>query len=389
MAHIESNKTSSAIFGGFADMGWVRETCAHVIDWFKQCANFDWGDVVSGAASFLTDTGVAAIKGIKAVVKGDWGKIFNYFKKNPGRALGQTAAIAGVALAGVAIGVVVFSGVTALGALIGAPIAAGLTTLGVSGGIAGFVGSLSGIGILGGILGGLNYLFHNPVGACLQWVVSGALYLYDFDFNLSDEELDKQAEAAKTQIFGSAGTVAGYALADVVCGYLPSVALVKLNLTTAHRCWEVIGEMDKQELLAGITSLLGSITNYANSLVFNAVFKNARKAAQAWAQDPNARKLLDAVHPGFSKTFQELGKVQETKNTVADLTGFGVTSSGKAVSLVQPEVKVRKEPWTLRTHVEERIQKIQDPNKKAFVSNLYNAALNSCTNQLLCLSFSV
>lgn len=382
MAHIESNKTSSAIFGGFADLSWIGDKCAHCLDWLKQGINL--GDVASGAAAFFTDLGVAAIKGAKAVLKGDFGKIFNYFKKNPIRAIGQTAGIAGVALAGVAIGAVVFTGIGAVGALVGAPITAGLASLGVSGGIAGFVGSLSGIGILGGILGGLNYLVGNPVGACIQWIVSGALFIYDFDFNLSDEELDKQAETAKAQIFGAAGTATGYALADIVCGYLPSLGLVKLNLTTAHKCWEIIGEMDKQELLSGITSLLGAVTNYANSLAFNAVFKNARKTAQAWAQDSNVKKLLDAIHPGFSKTFQKLGKAEETKNTVAGLTGFG----GK-INLVQEEVKIRKEPWTIRTHVEERIQKIKDPNKKAFVSGLYNAAFNSCTNQLLCLSFVV
>lgn len=361
------------------DTGWLGSVAGHVLDWLKKPTfNIGGGGEIFSA---LADMGSLAIKGVKSVIKGDFGRIWNFFKKDPVSAIATTVVVGGAAVVAVGLGCLVVSGGLAIGGMIGGAL-----------GLSGFVATLAGSGILAGVLGGLNYLLGNPIAACINWVVSGALAIYDFDFNVSDEDLDKQLEQSLTNIYGAAGTFAGYALADLVCGFLPAVGLVKLNLTTVKHAWEVLGEMDKQELLSGLAGFFQAVTNYANQVVFNYVFKNSRKALQAWAQDPNARKLLEAVHPGFSKTFQELGKTESHihQDVTIESTHPGQTYlNSVSASVGFEQVKIRKEPFILREKVEHRIEQIKDPHKKAFVSNMYNAAFTSCTNQLICLSFVV
>jgi hypothetical protein len=367
MPDILDNEMASAIYVGKATQAFCNKIGAGLTAFINGASKaFNVGSVLQG----ITSTATTAIKGIKAILSGNWGAILSYIEKNPFKAIATAAAVIGGALIAVGVGIVIVQGTVALGALVGGAI-----------GLSGFVGTLSGIGILAGLLTGLNHLLDNPIGGCISWMANGALFLYNYDFNISQSEMNNQVQQAIIQIAGSAGGVAGFLLADLACGALPGGLLLKLNVTTAHRLWEIIGEPDKQALVASLTGLLATVGNLVNTLLFNHVFNNLRKVVQTFASNPYGAQILNAINPGFADVVKTLGK----ETPVLDAKGQPVKDANG-----QPTFKkVNNEPFILSQKVQNRIQEIKNPVEKAFVQAAYQNAFQSCTQQLLCLSFVV
>lgn len=328
MPHIKQTEISSGFFAGIADPTWLASVSQKALQW---------------VASGLADTGKLfgqMVDGVGATAKNVVNFFGAWFKDDP------LAATAGV-VAGVGVGVLLVQGAIALGSVVGG-----------IGGLGGLFRLASAAGILGGVGAAINQVLGNPIGALIGFLVQDVLFLYNFNWQITDEDIDKDVDSKLAAIYSSGGRFLGDAAASLVCGAIPGVALVKMNLSTIHKLWEVIGEQSKNELVNSIGGLVNSIGSFISAKAFAEIFKNGRKWIKMLDKDPTIRGLLSAVNPSLPALIDHWGE------------------------------KGNK-PFVLSQKVEEKIESIGDKNMKAFAQSFYNAAFNSCLEKLLCLSFIV
>lgn len=335
MPNILDDEISSAAYVGLAKPNWIQSVSAQAAKWVKAgLANVPklFDQLVSG----ITSTAKNLAKSASNLI----GFFGQWFKDDP------VAATAGVAV-GVGIGVILVEGTIALGSLVGG-----------IGGLGGLVRLALTSGALGGVGAAINHVLGNPIGAVIQWLVQGVIYLYNFDWQISDADLDKQVEAALTPIYASAGIVLGHGVAAVVCGAVPGAGLVAMNLSTVHKIWETLKENTRNEIVSSIAGLVNTLANYANAKIFAEIFKTARKWIKMAEQDPFIKVGLQAINPNLPALIEHWGD------------------------------KGNK-PFRISTFIEEKIESIKDKNLKAFAQSGYQAFFNSCLDKLICLSFVV
>lgn len=311
---IEENKMASAFYTGGVDTKWLQEVS---IDAFEA--------VKAGFARIpaLLD-GIK--KGIGALVEGakaGWNFFAGWFRDDP------VGAIAG-GLSIVGVGVALFMGGTMLGAVVG-----GL------GGLAGLKALA-----LSAATAGVNALLGNPLGKCVRFLVRGAQFLYNFDWNQSDEEFKKEIDSSITALYGVAGQTLGTALGATICGVLPGVTAIRMNLTNVAAMWEIINDEIKDEVLQQFNALLSTAKRILAENMFKSAYVNVRR----WIKTtPQVRSFIKSVMPGADKVIE----------------GWGASNS---------------KPFTFAKVVEDAIDGIKDA-----VENF----MDSCTESLLAVSYAL
>lgn len=320
---IEANKLSSAYYGGTCDLKWLAEVSVDAVEWVKAgIARIP--ALLSGIKKGITE--------LVSRLKEGWNFFTSWFRDDP------VGAVAGAGLV-VASGVLLFMGGQALGAMVG----------GLSG-----LAALKGLAISGAIAG-VNALLDNPLGKCVRFLVRGAQYLYNFDWNQSDAEFKKQQQASINSLYGVAGTALGTALGATVCGVLPGIAAVRMNLANTAAMWEIINDDIKLEVLSQFNALLNSAKRVLQENLFKETYMNVRR----WIKGNSAlRGYIKKVLPGADKAIEAWGD-----------------PNGK--------------PFTFAKVVENAIDGIKDANQKAFVENAVEGFMETCTESLLSISYAL
>ena len=323
MFAIESNELSSALYGGFGNLNFFAGIGSIAGTWVKAGLAS-----VGNLMNFVKDL-IADPKNFKELT-------FDFFADFFETDLTSILIGAGVV---VGIGVVVFTGGAALGALAG-----GLTGLGLLKGLA-----------LGAAGAAINNLLQNPVGKCLRWLVTKAQFIYSYNWNTTDEDIEKAIEASIESLYGLAGQALGTAMGSTICGVLPGVAAIRMNLGNTAMMWQILDDDIKQEILQGFNALFQSSKRIQQDNFFRHQYMNARR----WIKGneelksfisqyiPNAREIINAWGEKDSK------------------------------------------PFSFAKVVEERIEKIQDKRTKKFVEGFVENAMESCTETLISISFAL
>ncbi|HLO51227.1 MAG TPA: hypothetical protein VK211_22625, partial [Kamptonema sp.] len=227
---ILDGQTASDIYAGTASKTWMES----IGDFF--------GNIATNIGDWLGNIKIGDVK------LGDW------YAADP------LGAAAGVTLGGV---VLYFGGKAVLGGInAGRSVISAVRSLGVLGAArAGAGAALRSIGSRA-----MYYLGHPgalasrlvmgiTVGAVMRWVAGSAVRLLNFNWNMSDKELDAQVKAAQNSLWGVAGETLGTVLGTALCGVIPGAAVVRVNPAKLAAIKEVNEELF-DEVLPSVNSLV-------------------------------------------------------------------------------------------------------------------------------------
>lgn len=221
----------------------------------------------------------------------------------------------------------------ALGAIVGVAAVLFLSPFVVAG-IGGFL-SL-------GLLAQIGILF--TLSAIFTFVITTIQILYNFNWAVSDEEIEKEIKAAYDSLYGLTGGLLGKSLGYLVCGALPGVTAFAFNKGVAAAIFEELGEEAKEELLGQLSALA------------NATFR-AFATAQIKKQFKSARRYLK------KKPNHPLSKILREKMGEKNFKQWGEKSG---------------QTFTLANKVEERVENIKDPRLRNFTEQFLEEFSEGC-----------
>jgi len=315
-------------------------------DFFNGTAQKSWtdklGDFFNSATAFIGDV-IGNIQ-IGDVKLGDW------YAADP------VGAAAGVTLGGVFI---YFGGRAVVGAY------QSLSSLITACRSLGVLGSLR-VGVLGAgraIGGRALYLLGHPgalvstfltsitIGAVMRWCAGKLMQLINFNWNQTDEALEKRIATAQSQLWSVAGGSLGSLLGTVLCGIYPGVRIVRVNPSKLAAIKEVNEEL-YEEALPQIRNLINATIRVGTTAAFVQIYKNSRK----W---------LKSLSPMIRKIPLIGGSIASW------LDKWGA-----------PDAK----PWSINSGVQSVIKTISDENIREFYEEAWEEFLESCQEAVFVLS---
>lgn len=318
----------------------ARKGCAPV-DWLAQKAT----DFAKGFFEFGKDVGL----GIQETYKE-----YEWLFKPLGIAIGGLGALVGAGVGAaksvVSFGVtVVKGGIKALGGcakLVG--IAAG-GAVALAGGIAA-ASALSAGGITGIIAGLATTAL---IGVLLRAFVRSTVFLWNFNWNITDKEIKAQQKSSLEQLAGVAGGALGTMLGNLLCGSVAGAAILRFNPSAIAAITE-INEDVKDEVMGSFRNLLNQTGKTMQTLAFLEIYKNARKFIKDTARKPAISKFLP---PNWSKA----------------IAAWGEEGS---------------KPFTFAAKVNEAIESIDNKYLQNFVEELWEEFSESCQEKIIAVSYA-
>lgn len=194
-------------------------------------------------------------------------------------------------------------------------------------------------GIINGFLRYAGMLFgkiSQVAGKFLKWslssiwglVVSGAQTLWNFNWNISDEELKAQIDAANVALAGTFGETLGILAGQVVCGVLPGAVLLKFNQALGVYTLKNAGIEILDELAANLGTLATLAGQQAARIAFSFLFRKIRDTffpnrqesepwsfALAWEkfeetiEEEALRDFISSLREGLAEGCSDIGYV--------------------------------------------------------------------------------
>lgn len=233
-----------------------------------------------------------------------------------------------IVAAGLAIGVAVLGGAALVAG--GIAVKAGLIALG--GALTWFLGS--GLLVQVGVLLGLGALFTG-----VRFAVG---FAYTFDWNISDTAIENAARAALDNLYQPLGEATGKTLGWLVCGFAPNV----LNFVFAPATAVLIQRDMGKEFWQEIQPLIQGVAGTAATSAGNAKALKAYGSVRKWIKRPGT-----PFHSFFKKM---LGKNFASWGTQED------------------------KPFVITKKIDEKIDKIEDKQVKAFLEGAKEGFEEGC-----------
>ncbi len=187
-----------------------------------------------------------------------------------------------------------------------------ITAAGAGGGIKGllglggkFLGSWWGASIVSsGVIVSLPNIY--------SFFVQGFYGVWNFNWNATDQELDKQLEQQLLGLYGQLGAVAGSAVGYLVCGALPGTLAFAFNPTLAAAILKDVAEEAKQEVYAQVAA----ISNTAFRLLMSKVLIESFKGTRRWLKRPGT-PMYEALKTALGENFTKWGDAGRPSFTIA------------------------------------------------------------------------
>jgi len=124
---------------------------------------------------------------------------------------------------------------------------------------------------------------------------------YQFDFNQTDEQIEKQLEGSVTSLYASAGEALGSGLASLLSGGVFKIPRVQINMTKICIVFRALNEEARTQLMSQLKALARTAF-FTGLRMFGQIFyRSTRKWLKAIAkQNPN-HPLIKLI-PGGAKT---------------------------------------------------------------------------------------
>lgn len=202
-----------------------------------------------------------------------------------------------------------------------------------------------GAGLLKGTFVALGAIINFSWTAVWQACTQAYFFLFNFNWNVSDAELDAQIKAAEIGVAAAKGRLAGQSLGYAVCGIIPTATIAVFNEPMAMYIMAELGAEAAEELSASLASLLKLQFQQQARGAFISFFKNYRTL------------LRDCVG-ATAQTLVDLGVI--TEESMAKL------------------YTNRDKPWSFSGALEESIESIKDPAEQAYAEEFYDELQDAC-----------
>jgi hypothetical protein len=211
-----------------------------------------------------------------------------------------------------------------------------------------FLGGLLKIGgwIIGKIFQGLSFTF----SGLFALIRGTASFIYNFNWNATDEGLDTQLQQLTNLVGGQLGGTFGNLLGFLVCGIAPAAGVAYFNEPVGLYLLKEIGEEAFDEFLANLGMLVQTSASLLLRWTVINMFKSNRRIIKGFFRNPNSKQSQFAsmiLGEGFTNAIARWG---------------------------EPGSK----PWSFRRAVEEAIDNIENPFLQAFTEEFYEEFLDGC-----------
>lgn len=198
----------------------------------------------------------------------------------------------------------------------------------------------------------------------VQFFIQAAVYIYHFDFNISDKEIDNRIKSALLSLSAMAGGLVGQTLGWVVCGVLPAALVVVFNVPLSLKLAKAAG----LKKISNAVKLADVVTD-----VIDEEFVDEIAGSLASLILSAGRMSIEAAFLAFYKNFRAF-----LKNTKLAEKIFG-------------KEKVKKwgvsgPPVSMARTVEEIIEKIPNEYLRMFVEEFMEEFFEGCGEALLVLA---
>lgn len=181
-------------------------------------------------------------------------------------------------------------------------------------------------------------------------LVQTTSFIYNFNWNISEEEIDQRFQQSRLILSGLAGGTIGNALGFLACGVAPSAAILAVNESLGLYLLKEVSEEALDEFVANVSVLVAiSFRLTAQNIFFN-FYKNTRRAIKKYAADNKGdrKKLINTFY------------------------------NGKIADAIEVWGEPNSKPWSFRLAIEEKIESIQNPIAQEFVEEAYDEFLDAC-----------
>jgi hypothetical protein len=183
----------------------------------------------------------------------------------------------------------------------------------------------------------------------MSQVQSAFTFIWNFNFNATDAEIDQQFAQFQSVLMGLLGGTIGNALGWLICGVAPGMFLMRFNKLLAVRVLDEVGEEAFDEVVANVRMLAMQVVQNYWRWEMMQKFKMARRAIKEMFKNPNGV---------LSKAYKQLG------GDPAKVQQWG-EKSGK--------------PWSFALAKEAWIESIKDDGWQNFTEELIEEAFDACS----------
>jgi hypothetical protein len=136
------------------------------------------------------------------------------------------------------------------------------------------------------------------------WIVGGVTFIANFNWNITDEDINQQIEGLWNSFAGILGSAAGRAIGWIGCGLVPAAAIMTFNESLATHLLKEVGEQAIDELLDAAAEVVQAGFRMGVQTSFLWLYKNVRRALK----DPNNPFGMALRGIVGGKTVDEWGK---------------------------------------------------------------------------------
>lgn len=219
------------------------------------------------------------------------------------------------------------------------------------GGILKIVGKINkwGNGWSGFLLKAIGGALWGGFTGLMAQVQSTLTFIWNFNFNATDAEIDQQFANFQSVLMGLLGGTIGNALGWLICGVAPGMFLMRFNKLLAVRVLDEIGEEAFDEVIANVRMLVMQVVQTLVRWSIMQGFKMSRRAIKTMLRDPNGY---------LSKAYKLIG------GDPAKVKQWG-EKSGK--------------PWSFALATEAWIESITNDGWQNLTEELIEEAMDACS----------
>lgn len=173
------------------------------------------------------------------------------------------------------------------------------------------------------------------------WIVGGVTFVANFDWNVTDESINKQIQGLWDSFGGILGSAVGRAIGWIGCGLVPAAAIMTFNESLATHLLKEVGEQAIDEMLDAATEVIQAGFRMGVQASFLWLYKNVRRALK----DPN--------------------------------NPFGMALRG-IVGATNVENWGKGESWTIASAIENAIESIPNTFLKNFTEEAWEEGTEAC-----------
>lgn len=174
-------------------------------------------------------------------------------------------------------------------------------------------------------------------------IVQASTFVWNFNWNISDKDLDRQIKGQWDSFGSLLGGLAGNAFGWFSCGILPGASIFAFNRALGLYVLKEVGEEALEELAGNLSNVVRQSIRNVASQTFAWVFKNWRN----WMKQPNNVFAKALFGDRYKDVMKEWGK------------------SGGPV-------------WSFAKKVEDKVESISDPFWRNFVEEFLEEAWDGC-----------